>query len=125
MKTGQLKKHIRRVVWRWGDCKQGWRTIILEAVSFGDRPAAVLLHICVNRCLRFFQKIYVVAAERGKLDNLVDNIISGGTAEEVKRLKKIEDENQRCNGIVSRIMTSRGLQLKAMVVSGEEYGPAL
>ena len=80
MKMGQLEKHVRRVVWRWGDCEQDWRTFAFVAVSFGDRPAATLLHICVNRCLSLFKKIDIVAAERVKHDNFVDEIITGGTA---------------------------------------------
>ena len=72
-----------------------------------------------------FQKNNVVAAERLKHDNFVDDIITGGIPEEVKMFKGIKDENQRCNGTVSRIMASGGLQLKAMVVSGEEDRPAL
>ena len=125
MKTGQLEKHIRRVVWRWGDREQDWRTFTFVAVSFWDRPAATLLHNCVNLCFTLCQEIGVMAAERVKRDNIMNDIITGGTAEEVKRFKGIEDENQRCNGTVSEIMASGGLQLKAMVVSGEEDGPAL
>ena len=34
MKTGQLKKHIRRIVWWWGDRKHDWKTFAFLAVSF-------------------------------------------------------------------------------------------
>ena len=67
-----------------------------------------------------FKKINIV-----KHDNFVDNIITGDTAKEVKRFKGIEDENQQCNVTISSIMASGGLQLKAMVVSGEKDVPAL
>ena len=95
------------------------------AVSFRDRPAATLLHICVHRCLSLFKKIDIVAAARVKHDNFVDDIITGGTAEEVKKFKGIKDENQWCNSTVSMIMASGGLRLKEMMVSGEEDGPFL
>ena len=34
MKTGQLKKHIRRIVWWWGDREHDWKTFAFVAVSF-------------------------------------------------------------------------------------------
>ena len=51
--------------------------------------------------------------------------VSGIKDHKVKRFNGIKSKNQRCDGAVSRIMTSGGLQLKALVEPGEEDGPAL
>jgi hypothetical protein len=102
-----------------------WRTYAFVAVSFGDRPAAAWLQICVNMCLTIFQDIDPVAAEHVKQGNYVDDIISGGDDKEVKRFKGKEDDETRCDGTVSRIMMSGGLKLKALVVSREKDGLAL
>ena len=36
MKMGQLENHDRRIVWRWEDCGQDWRTFAFVSVSYGD-----------------------------------------------------------------------------------------
>ena len=66
MKTGLMEKHVRRIVCRWENQKQNWKTFAFVAVLFGDRPTANPLHICTNLCLEIFKDIDTVAAERVK-----------------------------------------------------------
>ena len=51
MLSGIVEMHTRRVVWRWGDEEADWTVFGWLVVSFGDRPAAVLLFI-VERITR-------------------------------------------------------------------------
>ena len=44
-KTGLLEMHLRRVVWQKGDCGEDWKVYGFLVIAFGDRQAAVLLHI--------------------------------------------------------------------------------
>ena len=125
MKTSLLEKHLRRVLWRYGDKEAEWKTFGFVAVSFGDRPAAALLDICIRMCIEMFGAIDHVAAKRMIKDHYVDDLATGGSKEEVQRFKGNEDENLQCDGTMTQILTQGGLKLKAVVVSGEQDGLAL
>ena len=45
IRTGEIEKHVRRVVWRYGECSNQWKNFGHCSVSFGDSPAAALLEI--------------------------------------------------------------------------------
>ena len=49
LQTGEVEKHVRRVVWRYGDPTQRWRIFAFCVVSFGDRPAATILEIAIKK----------------------------------------------------------------------------
>ena len=51
MKTGELEKHVRRVVWRFGNTDQKWRYFGYKTVSYGDKPAGVYLDIVIHKQL--------------------------------------------------------------------------
>ena len=126
MRTGLIEKHVRRMVWRYGDNSAKWRVYGYKCVSFGDVAAATLLEICVRLTIKMFGEIDLKAAHRLYHDHFVDDVTSGGTMEEVMRFKGHEDpETQLCDGTMSQIMEKTNLVLKAIAVSGEEDGAAL
>ena len=52
--TGEVERHVRRVVWRYGDHRQLWRIFAFCTVSFGDRPTAVLLEVAIKKTSEVF-----------------------------------------------------------------------
>ena len=65
MLTGLLEKHIRRIIWR--DCNKDDRRRVFAyvAVSFGDKPAAALLEICIKQHINDCGKPATVYSDAG------------------------------------------------------------
>ena len=73
-----------------------------------------------------FGVIDQLAAHRLVNDRFVDDIKSGGDADQVKRFKGEEDpETLTCDGTMPQIFNKANLKLKATAISGEEDGKAL
>ena len=102
--TGELEKHVRRVLWRYGDTRSRWRIFVFLSASMGDRPAACLMELAVKLTVLIF----------------------GGTESEVARFKGAENiETMMCEGTMSQIMEKTNLKLKAVAVTGETDGEKL
>ena len=119
LRTGEVEKHVRRVVWRYGDRTKPWRIFGFATVSFGDRPAAVLLEIAIKKTAEMFSSIDPEAAHRIMFDRYVDDFASGGTQEQVDRFVGKDIGNLKCDGTVPTILSQGSLQLKVIVTSGE------
>ena len=119
IKTGEVEKFVRMVVWRDGDKNKPWRTYGFRTVSFGDRPAAAFLEIAIRRTVEMNKAIDPVAASRLRDDRYVDDISTGGTADEVARFKGNESVTLQCDGTMPKILAQGSLFLKVMVTSGE------
>ena len=124
--TGEVEKHVRRIVWRYGKTGTKWRIFAFLTVGMGDRPAACLMEIAVKMTVLIFGHIDLVAAWRLNRDRFVDDIATGGTQAEVERFKGVENvETMTCDGTVSQIMGKTNLNLKAVAISGEIDGEKL
>ena len=124
--TGLLEKHIRRVLWRYGDTTSRWRIFAFLTVGMGDRPAACLMELAVKMTVMLFGHIDLVAGYRLNRDRFVDDISTGGTESEVARFKGSENtETMVCDGTIVQIMEKTHLNLKAVAISGEEDGEKL
>jgi hypothetical protein len=119
LRTGEVEKHLRRVVWRYGDEKSSWTVFAFQTVSFGDKPAAALLEIAIRKVALLNEDIDPAAASRIVNDRYVDDLTSGGTSEEVSRFIGQEHEDFQCDGTLPTIMSKGSLRLKAIVISGE------
>ena len=62
MRTGELERHVRRVVWRYGKSEEEWKHFGYNTVSFGDKPAGVFLDIVINETAERFKDIDPVVA---------------------------------------------------------------
>ena len=123
MKTGELEKHVRRVVWRFGDTSKEWRYFAFQTVSFGDKPAGVYLDIVINKTADHFRKIDPEAALKIKNDRYVDDLLTGGSPELVNRLRggnTNPSDKFETDGTVAEMLQNGNLKLKAVVTSGEE-----
>ena len=120
LSTGILEKHVRRLVWRWGDKTKQWQVFAFLVVAMGDRPAAVILEICIKITVAKFGHIDLAAAHCLENDMFVDDLQTGGESEEVERFKGEENpETMQCNGTIPSILAGGGLVLKAIKLSGE------
>ena len=43
METSEVERHMRRIVWRWGNSDGDWKTYAFNVVTYGDRPASCAL----------------------------------------------------------------------------------
>ena len=117
-RTGEVEKHLRRVVWRYGDPSQPWRIFGFCVVSFGDRPAAVILEVAVKKIADIHRSVDPEAAHRIKADRYVDDIASGGTECQVTRFVGKEVDG-KYDGTIPNILSRGSLNLKAIITSGE------
>ena len=93
MFTGLIEKHVRRIVWRYGNKQSEWIIFGYLVVSFGDACAAGLLEICFKLIIAMFGVIDLIAARRLKDDRFVDDITTSGNNKEVQRFKGVENKN--------------------------------
>ena len=126
MFTGLIEKHVRRIVWRYGNKQSEWIIFGYLVVSFGDACAAGLLEICFKLIIAMFGVIDLIAARRLKDDRFVDDITTGGNNKEVQRFKGVENKNTlECDGTMQQILSGANWKLKAVAISGEPDGAAL
>ena len=119
IRTGETEKHVRRVVWRFGDQAYQWRIFGYCTVSFGDRPAAALLEIVIKKTAERFWEIDPEAAFKIMMDRYVDDFATGGYSHQILRFVGNEVANFQCDGTIPTILSKGSLQLKAIVTSGE------
>ena len=74
LRTGEVEKHLRRVLWRFGNLDSNWKVFAFPTVSFGDKPAAALLEIAVKKVAELNSNIDPVASNRIINDRCVDGV---------------------------------------------------
>ena len=104
LRTGEKEKHLRRVVWRFGDLESSWRVFAFCTVSFGDKPAAALLEIAIKKVAELYESIDPAAARRIMDDRYVDDIATGGSPSEVSKFVGEEHEDFQCDGAMPTIL---------------------
>ena len=98
---------------------------------FGDRPAASLMTIAVERACESYsevQKLGIfpvdlveVDACKLKRDSYVDDIHTGGSQKDVDRMMGIRDSKSgQYTGTISKLLNNVGLSLKTLVQSGSK-----
>ena len=99
--TGEVEKHVRRVVWRYGKRDEKWRIFAFRTVSFGDRPAGVILEVAIKKTAELFWTIDPEAAHKILNDRYVDDFASGGSASKVSRFIGNCTSDLHCDGTLS------------------------
>ena len=120
LRTGEVEKHVRRVVWRYGVQGAPWKVFGFRTVSFGDRPAAALLEIALKKTANISRELDPEAADRILNDRYVDDFASGGTPTQVSRFIGNELEDFQCDGTLPTILSKGSFRLKVIVGSGEQ-----
>ena len=118
LKTGPVERHLRRFVWRFSP-KDDWIDFALDSVAFGDLPAANCLEIGRNKTAEAGSHIDANAARKLKNDSYVDDGVTGGSIEEVSRMKGERLGDGSFSGTIPQILKLGDLKLKVIVSTGE------
>ena len=110
IKTTEVERHLRRVLWRNQDQIKPVETYGLETVMFGDRPAAAIATVAVQNNARIYKHINKKAAEKIISDSYVDDVVTG--EDDVESMESLKD------GIES-ILARGGFKVKGFVTTGD------
>jgi len=116
--TGDLEKHLRRIVWRWCDTTAEWQILAYNIVTFGDQKAGLVLELVKRLAAELGQGIYPEASRQILFKTYVDDGAGGGTREQVDRFRG-KMVNGEYDGTIPQILGLVGLKLKTMVASGD------
>ena len=87
-------------------------------VTFGDRPAAVLLEIGIGLCAAAGMTKYPTTAKKVVKDRFVDGA-TGGSKSEVDEMMGSKRADGTMSGTLQEILGIGGFKIKAMMRSGE------
>ena len=107
--------------------KDDWELWGFNVVQFGDKPAAALLSVAVEKASETWEKVaedLKVLPEKVKEDSVklredsyVDDGTTGGSIEDVNRMQGIKGPNGEFSGTIPSMYRAVGLKLKTMVRS--------
>ena len=118
IQTGEIEKHVRRLVWRWGDVNSSWDILAYNVVTFGDQIAGLILELVKRLAAELGMSIDAEACHQIREKTYVDDGAGGGSRAQVERFRgKCVD----CayDGTIPRILSLVNLKLKVMVASGD------
>ena len=118
LKTGPVERHVRRFIWRF-EQSEPWQDFAFDCVAFGDCPAANCLEVARDLTAEAGRQIDPIAADKIIKDSYVDDGVTGGTTEEVERMKGVRQEDGKFNGTIPRILNTGNLSTKVIVTTGE------
>ena len=84
LRTGLVERHVRRFVWRFNQ-SEPWQDFALDRVHFGDACAATQLEVAKDIIANSGEQIDHEAAKRIREDVYVDDMLTGGTRNQVSR----------------------------------------
>ena len=127
--TGLIERHTRRL-WMRFSTTADWVLYAMDRVQFGDKPAASLMTISVEKA----SEQHSVLSKSGRWDSAelykdamkllkdtyVDDLTSGGSLSDVQRMMGSKNSNGQFNGTIPALLGNVGLNLKTMVASGSE-----
>ena len=111
IKTTDLERHLRRVLFRDADPTQPVKTYGTNVVMFGDRPAAAIATVAIRKTATIYKEINEEAAEKIIRDSYVDDITTG--------TDDVESRESLKQGI-EKILEQGGFKLKGFVMSGKD-----
>ena len=108
--TTSKEKHMRRLLWRFGETDKPFRTFVVDRVMFGDTPAAAISSIAIRETADIYKDINEEAAAVIKEDTYVDDITTG--RDEMSEIVALKAG-------ITEILRKGGLEVKGFVTSGE------
>ena len=118
LKTGPVERHLRRIIWRFS-VNEPWVDYAFNDVHFGDTPAANFLEIGRNLTADAGKEIDQVASKKIKGDTYVDDGITGGSNEQVEKMKGERLEDGSYTGTLAQIFKKGKLKMKVIITTGE------
>ena len=122
--TGQVEKHVRRIVWRWGETSEPWEILAYNVVTFGDQIAGLILELVKSLAANLGRSLDEEASHQILHKTYVDDGAGGGTRDQVERFRG-NRVNGCYDGTIAQILGLVGLKLKVMVASGDEDSEAI
>ena len=119
IKTGEMERHVRRIVWRWGIPENEWEILAYDCMTFGDQLAALCLELAKKIAAEKGQEIDSEAALLLVESCYVDDLLGGGTEDQVRRFMGTRWSDGTYSGTLSAILSTVGLSHKALIRSGE------
>ena len=117
-------KHLRRVLWRYGDTDASFKMFTTETINFGDRAAGCVAMTCVRQTADLYQNVDPDAAEKLKSDIYVDDVSSGAdTRKEAERLSSNMEKIVGYGGFEFKTTTMSGDESESMKVLGTGWDP--
>ena len=109
--TGEMERHLRRMLWRECDQTKDPDTYCFEVVTFGDRPAGCIVVSALKATANMFSFIAPRAAEVITTDTYMDDLVTGANSE--KEAKELVTQ-------VEEIAGRGGFKFKKFVMSKAE-----
>jgi Pao retrotransposon peptidase len=114
VKSCPRDQHLRRVIWREGDCQREPEIYVTTTVNFGDKPAGCVAQTAVRETARLYRHIDERAAELIQNSTFCDDTLGGGESRE---------EAQRISASMDQIVAMGGFTYKDTVMSGDMKEP--
>ena len=118
LKTGLVERHLRRFIWRFSP-EDPWQDFAFDCVAFGDVPAGNFLEIGRDLLAEDGRDIDPIAADRIINDSYVDDGVTGGTKEEVEKMKGDRLADGSYTGTLAQILDRGKFKMKVVIVTGE------
>ena len=117
LRSGLVERHVRRFVWRFSP-DEPWQDFALDRVHFGDGSAGTQLEVGKDMVADEGEHLDPEASQRIKDDIYVDDGLTGGTEEQVKRFVGEKNDDGNYDGTFSQILALGNFKIKAFGVSG-------
>ena len=78
-----IERHVRRLVWRWGDTNSEWEVFCWQVMTFGDQLAALILELSKNIAAEHGNSVDPEAVALLISSTYFDDICGGGSPEQV------------------------------------------
>ena len=117
--TGITEKHVRRVVWRWGNKDAEWTDYAWAVMTFGDTLASLILELVKKIGADLGRDIDEEAVEVLLESTYVDDTLGGGTTEMVERFMGDRQDDGTYTGTLPKILSKVGLHPKVILIDGE------
>ena len=114
--TTHKEKFLRKLLWRFMNVDQDFKTYGLDRVMFGDRPAAAVTAVAIRETAEVHKDVNPEAAEKIVKDTYVDDVTTGTDDKENVPILTRD---------ITIIMKKGGIEMKGFVVSGDTSPEAL
>ena len=119
MRTGVVERHLRRFIWRFSEDEE-WQDFAIDRVHFGDVSAACQLEVSKAKTADLGRDIDPQAVQKIIEDTYVDDGVTGGNPEDVRRMVGIRgSDGKHHGGTISKILAKGNFSVKEFVVGGD------
>ena len=119
IRTREDELHLRRFLYREAPTLP-WRVCGYTRATFGDLPAGLILEVVKRRAAELGMELDPLAAQQILDNSYVDDCITGGSKEEVERMKGHLLANGQYSGTITQILATCGMRPKFLAVSGDQ-----